>query len=131
MPKTMSLPKNMHLQFLIFSAAVAGLIGLFCVLLPNIVHEKIWNIYFFMVIVSFLISLLNGFLLKSFAENFFNIMVLAMILRFIATIVFIGLAVWPGMENIILFIADFFIVFLFYLVFDIYAFLSNLRPISK
>lgn len=127
----MRLPKNMHLQFLLFSAAVAGLIGLFYVLLPDIVHEKIWNIYFFMLILSFLITLLNGFLLKSFAENFFNIMVLAMILRFIATIVFIGLAVWPGMENIILFIADFFVVFLFYLVFDIYTFLSNLRPISK
>lgn len=127
----MRLPKNMHLQFLLFSAAVAGLIGLFYVLLPDIVHEKIWNIYFFMLILSFLISLLNSFLLKSFAENFFNIMVLAMILRFIATIVFIGLAVWPGMENIILFIADFFVVFLFYLVFDIYTFLSNLRPISK
>ncbi|RAI86958.1 hypothetical protein LV83_03062 [Algoriphagus yeomjeoni] len=127
----MLLPKNMHLQFLLFSAAVAGLIGLFSVLLPTIVHEKIWNIYFFMLILSFLISILNAFLLKSFAENFFNILVLAMILRFIATIVFIGLAVWPGMENIILFIADFFVVFLFYLVFDIYAFLSNLRPISK
>lgn len=127
----MRLPKNMHLQFLLFSAAVAGLIGLFCILLPDIVHEKIWNIYFFMIILSFLISLLNRFLLKSFAENSFNIMVLAMILRFIATIVFIGIAVWPGMENIILFIADFFVIFLFYLVFDIYAFLSNLRPISK
>jgi hypothetical protein len=45
--------------------------------------------------------------------------------------VFIGVLVWPGMENIILFIADFFIIFLFYLVFDIYSFLSTLRPISK
>jgi hypothetical protein len=127
----MSLPKNIHLQFLLLSVAVAGLIGLFSILLPIIVHEKVWYIYFFMLLMSFLISLLNGFLLKSFAENFFNIMVLAMILRFIGTIVFIGIAVWPGMENIILFIADFFVIFLFYLVFDIYAFLSNLRPISK
>lgn len=131
MSKTMRLPKNIHLQFLLLSVAVAGLIGLFSVLLPIIVHEKIWYIYFFMLLMSFLISLLNGFLLKSFAENFFNIMVLAMILRFIGIIVFIGIAVWPGMENIILFIADFFVIFLFYLVFDIYAFLSNLRPISK
>ncbi|MEB2784601.1 hypothetical protein [Algoriphagus persicinus] len=127
----MRLPKNTHLQFFLFSAAVAGVVGLFCMLLPDIVHEKIWDIYFFMLIMSFLISVLNGFLLKSFAESFFNIMVLAMILRFVATIVFIGLAVWPGMENIILFIANFFVVFLFYLVFDIYTFLSNLRPISK
>lgn len=131
MSKTMSLPKNPHLLFVLFSLAVAVLIGLFWVLLPNIVHEKIWSIYLFMLILSFLISFLNGFLLKSFSENFFNIMVLAMIIRFIATIIFIGLVVWPGMPNIILFIANFFIVFLFYLVFDIYTFLSNLRPISK
>ncbi len=127
----MSLPKNIHLQFLIFSAAVAILIGVLCWILPSVIHDKIWNIYFFLLVFSFLISLLNGFLLKSFGENFFQIMVLAMILRFIGTLVFIGVAVWPGMENIILFIADFFVVFLFYLVFDIYAFLSNLRPISK
>jgi hypothetical protein len=131
MSKTMSLPKNEHVRFLLFSVALAALIGLLSFLLPVIIHEKIWNIYFFMVIMSFLISLLNGFLLKLFAENFFNIMVLAMILRFIATIVFIGLVVWPDLPNVILFIADFFVVFLFYLVFDIYAFLSNLRPISK
>lgn len=127
----MSLIKNIHVKFLLLSVSVAVLIIILNWILPQVIHEKIWEIYFFMVIVSFLISLLNGFLLKSFADNFFNIMVLAMILRFIATLVFIGIEVWPGMENIILFIADFFIVFLFYLVFDIYAFLANLRPISK
>jgi hypothetical protein len=46
-------------------------------------------------------------------------------------LVFITIVVLPGIQNIILFIGDFFTIFLFYLVFDIYAFLSNLRPISK
>jgi hypothetical protein len=96
-----------------------------------VIHFKIWEILTFLAITSFLIGLLNAFLLKNFGENFLQIMVLAMILRFIASLVFIGLQVYPGIQNIILFIADFFIVFLFYLVFDIYAFLSNLRPISK
>lgn len=127
----MALFKNTHFKFFLLSASLAFLILILSWVFPQVIHEKIWQIYFFMVIVSFLISLLNGFLLKSFSDNFFNIMVLAMILRFIATLVFIGIEVWPGMENIILFIADFFIVFLFYLVFDIYAFLANLRPISK
>lgn len=127
----MTLPKNSHLQFVLFSAALVVLILLLQVLLPVVIHVKIWEIIAFMVITSFLIGLLNGFLLKNFSENFFQIMVLAMILRFIASLVFIGVEVWPGMENIILFIADFFVVFLFYLVFDIYTFLSNLRPISK
>lgn len=127
----MALPKNIHFRFLLFSLIIAALIWFLTWVFPVVFHEKIWNIYFFLLIFSFFTTLLNSFLLKSFAENFFQIMVLAMILRFIGTLVFIGIAVWPAMENIILFIADFFIVFLFYLVFDIYAFLSNLRPISK
>ena len=127
----MTLPKNNHLKFLLATVTLVILIFILQVLLPVVIHSKIWEIVVFMAITSFLIGLLNAFLLKSFAENFFHIMVLAMILRFIASLGFIGLEVWPGMENIILFIADFFIVFLFYLVFDIYTFLSNLRPISK
>jgi len=127
----MTIPKNIHLQFLLMTVLIAVLILILEFIFPVIIHPKIWNIFFFLGIFSFLIGLLNSFLLKSFSESFFQIMVLAMILRFIGTLIFIGLAVWPTMENIILFIADFFIIFLFYLVFDIYAFLSNLRPISK
>ena len=127
----MTLGKNTHLQFLLATVALAVLILILQFTLPVVIHYKIWEIVAFMAITSFLISLLNSFLLKNFGENFFQIMVLAMILRFIASLVFIGVEVWPGMENIILFIADFFVVFLFYLVFDIYAFLANLRPISK
>lgn len=85
----------------------------------------------FLVLLFFFIQLLNSFLLKMLPDNFFQISVLAMLLRLIGSLVFIGVEVWPDMENIILFIADFFVIFLFYLVFDIYAFLSNLRPISK
>jgi len=127
----MVLPKNIHVRFVLFSFVVAVFIGILDLVFPTVIHEEIWNIYFFLVIYSFLISLLNRFLLKSFDENFFQIMVLAMIIRFIGTLIFIGIAVWPSMENIILFIADFFIIFLFYLAFDIYTFIANLRPISK
>jgi hypothetical protein len=44
---------------------------------------------------------------------------------------FIGILAVLGLENIILFIANFFIIFLFYMIFDIYTFISNLRPNSK
>jgi hypothetical protein len=127
----MRLLKTIHLRFLFATVALAVLILILQAVLPSVIHFKIWEILGFIAILSYLISLLNSFLLKTLPDNFFQIMVLAMILRFIATLIFIGVEVWPGMENIILFIADFFIVFLFYLVFDIYAFLSNLRPISK
>ncbi|MDN3204907.1 hypothetical protein [Algoriphagus sediminis] len=127
----MKLPSNLHIQFLLFAALVASLIAILNLLLPVIIHEEIWEIYAFLTIVSFLVGVLNGFLLKSFGDNFFQIMVLGMVLRFIASITFIGIYAWVGVENIILFIADFFVIFLFYLAFDIYTFISNLRPISK
>jgi len=127
----MNLPKNIHLKFLLFAALIGLLILGLEVIFSVIIHEKIWEIFLFLTSVSFLINILNSFLLKSFSESFFQIMVLAMILRFIASLAFIGLEAWLGMENIILFIADFFVIFLFYLAFDIYAFISNLRPISK
>lgn len=127
----MKLLRNIQIQFFLFSAIVATLIGILGLILPQLIHEKIWNIYFFILILSLAISIMSGLLLKSFSENFFNIMVLGTVLRFIASLVFITIVVLPGIQNIILFIGDFFTIFLFYLVFDIYAFLSNLRPISK
>jgi hypothetical protein len=127
----MVLLKNIHIRFLLFSAAVAALIWILSLVLPVVIHDKVWNIYLFLLIFSYSIILLNGFLLKALAENFFQIMILAMILRIIGSLVFIGIAVWPNTQNIILFIADFFVLFLFYLLFDMFAFLSNLRPISK
>jgi len=127
----MKLPSNLYIQFLLFAALIASLIVILNFLLPLIIHEEIWEIYAFLTVVSFLVGVLNGFLLKSFGDNFFQIMVLGMVLRFIASITFIGIYAWMGVENIILFIADFFVIFLFYLAFDIYTFISNLRPISK
>ena len=127
----MKILKSPHLRFLFATAILAGIILLLQVALPSVVHIKIWEILTFVAVLSLFIGLLNSFLLKTLPDNFFQIMVLAMILRLISTLVFIGIQVWPGMENIILFIADFFIIFLFYLVFDIYSFLSTLRPISK
>lgn len=127
----MKLLRNIQFQFFLFSALVAVLIGIIELIFPQLIHEKIWSIYFFILILSLAISIVSALLLKSFSENFFNIMVLGTVLRFIASLVFITIIVLPGIENIILFIGDFFTIFLFYLTFDIYAFLSNLRPISK
>jgi len=127
----MALAKNTYVKFFLLSAIIAGLVVLLQQVLPQIIHSQIWEIYFFLVIMFFLIHVLTGFLLKTSSENFFQISLLAMILRLISSFVFVGIEVWAGMENIILFISDFFVLFLFYLIFDIYTFIANLRPISK
>jgi hypothetical protein len=127
----MKLFQNTQIRFFLFSAVIAGIVLLIQLVLPEWIHFKIWNIYFFILILSLLLGILSSFLLKSFSENFFNIVILGMVIRFIASLVFITISVWPTLPNIIPFIVNFFVIFLFYLVFDIYAFLSNLRPISK
>lgn len=125
-----SLLKN-YLKFFVFSAFIMGIVLLLKIVTPELTHERIWEILSFIALLSFLIHLLNSFLLRNFQENFFQITVFAMILRFIASLVFIAWQVWPAMENIILFIANFFVLFLFYLVFDMYTIISNLRRNSK
>ena len=80
---------------------------------------------------SYLVSFLALWLYKKSPENFLQIKLLGMVIRILASLTFIAVIVWRGEENIILFIANFFILFLFYLIFDIYTFISNLRPISK
>lgn len=127
----MSILKNFHVRFLVFSLIVLALVLVFQQALPQILSESIWTIFYFMVIMSYLVSFLALWLYKKSPENFLQIKLLGMVIRILASLTFIAVIVWRGEENIILFIANFFILFLFYLIFDIYTFISNLRPISK
>lgn len=127
----MSILKNFHVRFLLFSLIVLGLILLFQQTLPQMLSESIWTIFYFMVILSYLVSFLALWLYKKSPENFLQIKLLGMVIRILASLTFIAVIVWGAEENILLFIANFFILFLFYLIFDIYTFISNLRPISK
>lgn len=127
----MSILKNFHVRFLLFSLIVLALVLVFQQTLPQILSESIWTIFYFMVIMSYLVSFLALWLYKKSPENFLQIKLLGMVIRILASLTFIAVIVWRGEENIILFIANFFILFLFYLIFDIYTFISNLRPISK
>lgn len=127
----MSILKNFHVRFLLFSLIVLGLILLFQQTLPQMLSESIWTIFYFMVILSYLVSFLALWLYKKSPENFLQIKLLGMVIRILASLTFIAVIVWGAEENIILFISNFFILFLFYLIFDIYTFISNLRPISK
>ena len=127
----MSILKNFHVRFLLFSLIVLALVLVFQQTLPQILSESIWIIFYFMVIMSYLVSFLALWLYKKSPENFLQIKLLGMVIRILASLTFIAVIVWRGEENIILFISNFFILFLFYLIFDIYTFISNLRPISK
>ena len=127
----MLLKTNYHLKFFLLTGIFCLLILLLGWLLPPTIHTEIWKILSFLAISSYLIGIMSIWLLKGSSENLLQIKMLGMILRIIASLSFIGIMVFMGIENVLLFVVDFFILFLFYLVFDIYTFLANLRPISK
>lgn len=127
----MKLISSIHFKYLVMSLLLAGIIFLIQFLLPQLVHSSIWSIFGFMAGLSYLLSVVTGWLYRKSPENFFALKILGMLIRTLSATGFIGILVVMGLENIILFIANFFIIFLFYMIFDIYTFLSNLRPISK
>ena len=113
------------------SLLLAGILFLLEFLVPQLVHSAIWTIFGFMTGLSYLLSVVTGWLYRKSPENFFALKILGMLIRTLSATGFIGILVVMGLENIILFIANFFIIFLFYMIFDIYTFISNLRPNSK
>jgi hypothetical protein len=127
----MKLPSSIHFTYGILTILVAGLILLLSLLLPQLLHERIWSIFVFVGVLSYLLSSLTHWLYLKSPENLLSLKLLGMIIRILSSLGFIGILAVLGLENIILFIANFFIIFLFYLIFDIYIFISNLRPISK
>ncbi|GGF46651.1 hypothetical protein [Echinicola rosea] len=98
---------------------------------PDWVHSSVWQIiifYFGLMLVS---GQLIQFLLKQSRENSVAILMGATIIRFLASLIFIAICLFTEIDNKILFFADFFIIYLLYLLFDIYSLIANLRPHSK
>ena len=127
----MKLTSSIHFNYLMVSLLLAGILFLLEFLVPQLVHSTIWTIFGFMAGLSYLLGVVTGWLYRKSPENLLSLKLLGMIIRILSSLGFIGILVVFGLENIILFIANFFIIFLFFMIFDIYIFISNLRPISK
>ncbi len=127
----MKFSASIHFNYGVITAVVAGLILLFNAFLPQLIHESIWSIFGFVGILSYLLGVVTQWLYLKSPENLLSLKLLGMVIRILSSLGFIGILAVLDLENIILFIANFFIIFLFYLIFDIYIFISNLRPISK
>ena len=127
----MKFSASIHFSYAIITMVVAGLILLLNFFLPQIIHESIWSIFGFVAGLAYFLTVVTRWLYLKSPENLLSLKLLGMIIRILSSLGFIGILAVLDLENIILFIANFFIIFLFYLIFDIYIFISNLRPISK
>lgn len=98
----------------------------------QLVHPQVWSIMIFSVILGLIVVAIAHWALTSFdADVRPNIFIGITVLRMIISMIFIGAVIFLGIEKRVLWVANFFAVYLFYLVFEIYAILSNLRAISR
>lgn len=97
----------------------------------SLIHEQIWSIMIFSALLGIIVVAIAHWALNSFdAQTRPNIFIGITVLRMLLSMIFLGAVIFIGLENRVLWVADFFVVYLFYLVFEIYTILSNLRAIS-
>jgi len=119
-------------QLIVLTLAIAGI----TLLLQNVgnpqwIHEKSFLIIGFYFVLTWFTGLLTLYLLQISKENSVMILLGMGVLRVAASLTFIFLIAWVGVGNILWFVVDFFIIYLLYLLFDIYTFITNLRPHSE
>lgn len=123
---------NLTVKLFLLTLIIAGLVYLIGdVFQLNWVHESIWKIISFFLILTWLTGVFSHYLLSISKENSANILLGTIGIRFLASIAFVVIMLVLGQENIILFVINFFVIYLFYLLFDMYGLIANLRPISK
>lgn len=123
--------KILTLKLLFFSLLIAGIIYLLQEFIkPEWVHETMWIILSFFVILTWLTGMFTHYLLELSKENSVSIILGGIGIRFLASVGFVAILLFIGVENLILFVVNFFIIYFFYLLFDIYTLISNLRPNS-
>jgi hypothetical protein len=124
--------KKLNFKLFFFSLLIAGIIYLLQEFIrPDWVHETMWIILSFFVLLTWLTVMFSHYLLEVSKENSVNILLGAMAIRFLASIGFVAILLFIGAENLILFVVNFFVIYFFYLLFDIYTLISNLRPNSN
>ena len=95
------------------------------------IHSGIWGIMIFSAILGTLVAFVASWGISTFDEQSRpNVFLGITVLRMLLSMIFIGIILFMGIEDRIVWIADFFGVYLFYLVFEMVSILSKLRAIS-
>lgn len=98
----------------------------------KILHSGLLSIVLFSAFLGLLIAFMAGWGMKNLdVQARPNLFIAITGIRMIVSLIFVLIVVYNGLENQLLWVINFFLVYLFYLVFEIYTIISNLREISK
>lgn len=124
---------SLSLKVLGLTLALAGIVYL-CLLsttLSVFIHESIWIILIGSALIALVIAIYNGNAISRSAQSFVPLFLGSMLIRFFLSIILIGFLLFKYQDQRLILVFDFFIIYLFYLVFEIYSIIANLRPISN
>ncbi len=115
-------------QALLFTAILSTLIaGLKYSIDPKFIHNNIWWIILFYALLSVGSGSISEKLLKKKKYNSVTVLIGGVVFRLMASLAFVFVMLFFGVENILWFVVNFFTVYLLYLLFDIYGLITNLR----
>jgi len=128
----MKLLTSFYGKLILLTLGIAVLVGAFNLIgLEQVLHVRVWNILLFFFFLTLVTGFLSQLILKNGKENFAHVVLGGTIFRFFISLAYILVFLFMGLDNIILFVSNFFAIYLLYLLFDIYGLMANLRPHSK
>lgn len=96
--------------------------------LSGLTHEKIWNMFIFFVILGLIINLIHSLSMRKVAkENLVQVFLGIIVLRLLACAAYAGIIIYMGLENRLIWVADFFVIYILFLVFELISVVANLR----
>ncbi len=124
---------SLFLKIVGITLAIAGVVYLcyFFEALAWLIHESIWIILGGGAVIALLVALYNTFALSRSAQSFVPLFLASMLIRFFLSILLIGFLLFKYQDQRLILVFNFFLIYLSYLVFEIFSIIANLRPISN
>ncbi|MFD2520549.1 hypothetical protein [Emticicia soli] len=99
--------------------------------LGYLLHPQKWVILGFFAASAFLFSRIMELGFRENRKNFIQFYLTTVVLRLLLSIIFIGVELYRGLKQQELFVGNFFVLYLFYTIFEIWNLNSNLRRNSE
>ncbi len=99
--------------------------------IKHLIHSKSWHILAFFFSIYYLSDLLNSIGLKDKNKNFISFHLASVAIKLLMSMVFVAVFLFLKVDNSKIFIFNFFALYLFFTVFEIYRLSTNLRRFSE
>lgn len=94
-------------------------------------HKDKWYILLFFFITQYLSFQIHKYAFEDLNKNFIALHLSSLVIKFILSLIFVGIMIWNMTSDPMLFVANFFVLYLFFTVFEIYNLNTNLRRFSE